>query len=187
LENFISKLPLPAVDHLKVLHELSLITKTVTKWEPENQIGLKHRPGCVDQWKDGIKSLYNSLEKKKTSLEHEYSIWNDQCPPYTRSILEDLSNAECVTWGRVRFMLARSKTGLSMHTDAEPRYHLVLSTNINAIFGECFTDKDMRTIGYHIPADGHWYKVDTTREHFVYNGGWEPRIHLVACPVTSYN
>ncbi len=34
---------------------------------------------------------------------------------------------------------------------------------------------------YNIPADGSFYRVDTTKEHFVYNGGWEPRIHLVIC------
>jgi hypothetical protein len=42
-------------------------------------------------------------------------------------------------------------------------------------------DSDVSAKCYHIPADGYFYKVDTTKDHFVYNGGWEPRIHLVIC------
>ena len=36
---------------------------------------------------------------------------------------------------------------------------------------------------YHLPMDGQWYKVDTTKTHWVYNGGDSPRIHLVVCAI----
>ena len=75
-------------------------------------------------------------------------------------------------------MLLEPKKGLSIHKDFDFRYHLVLNTNANALFGETMQG-DVKAVCYHIPADGHVYKVDTTREHFVYNGGWEDRIHLV--------
>jgi len=47
--------------------------------------------------------------------------------------------------------------------------------------GEAVNDNELSAKCYNIPADGSFYRVDTTKEHFVYNGGWEPRIHLVIC------
>jgi hypothetical protein len=73
------------------------------------------------------------------------------------------------------------KTGLSVHADFECRYHYVLETNKYAYFGEAVNDNELSAKCYNIPADGSFYRVDTTKEHFVYNGGWEPRIHLVIC------
>ena len=73
------------------------------------------------------------------------------------------------------------KTGLTVHADFEMRYHYALVTNPNAFFGEKGGENDVAATCYHIPADGNFYRVDTTRHHFVYNGGWEPRIHLVIC------
>jgi hypothetical protein len=73
------------------------------------------------------------------------------------------------------------KSGLSVHPDFEHRYHLSIVTNKYSYFGEHVGETDVSAKCYHIPSDGYFYKVDTTREHFVYNGGWEPRIHLVLC------
>ena len=70
-----------------------------------------------------------------------------------------------------------------MHVDEQVRYHFVIETNPAALFFCCFDAGDMRCIGYHVPDDSRWYRVDTRREHFVYNAGWEPRIHLVCCPL----
>lgn len=170
-------------DRGRVLGELNDLLNTVTQWAPENQIGLRHRLGCADQWKDSVGSLYDKDKNIKLGYEKDFQSWNDGCPAYTLQILENLSAEEGITWGRIRFMLLLPKTGLSMHVDDEPRYHLVLRTNPSCIFGECFKNTTVRSIGYHMPADDHWYKVDTTREHFVYNGGSQPRIHLVACPI----
>lgn len=181
MTEFLSKL-LYTSDCQRVLHELNLLLECKTQWNSDNQIGLRHRPGCIDKWKDSSGSLYDNEKQVKISSECDFNIWNDECPSYTKQILEDLAIAEGISWGRVRFMLAMPKSGLSMHYDTEPRYHLVLQTNPNAIFAECFKNNNVRSIGYHMPADNHWYKVDTTREHFVYNGGWQPRIHLVCCP-----
>jgi hypothetical protein len=179
---FIQKLSYTA-DHQQVYNELNDLLNTFTQWHPENQIGLRHRAGCINPWKDSVGSLHDKIKNIKIGQEKDFSSWNDNCPAYTLQALEDLATKEDITWGRIRFMLLLPKTGLSMHMDDEPRYHLVLKTNPNCIFGECFKNSSVRSIGYHIPADGHWYKVDTTREHFVYNGSAEPRIHLVACPV----
>jgi len=181
MSNFITKLDYTS-DNEKVMTELHTLLATSAKWEPDNQIGLRHRVGSSDQWTDSTGSLIDRISKIESNVEADFSIWNDDCPQYTREILEHLAHIEGVTWGRVRFMRSMKKTGLSMHYDKEPRYHLILRTNPNAIFGECFKNNPIRSTCYHLPADTHWYKVDTTREHFVYNGGWDERIHLVACP-----
>jgi hypothetical protein len=74
---------------------------------------------------------------------------------------------------------------LSVHKDKEIRYHLVLKTNNNSYICQHInaSQNSLNPIAvcYHIPKDGNWYKVDTKRNHWVYNGGNEERIHLVVC------
>lgn len=175
MNDFIKKLKYTA-DISKVNQDLELILQNYCTWEPEWQIGLRHRSGSLNPWKDAVGGLPNHEQ------ESTFSIWHKNCPEYTKQILDELALQEKVTWGRIRFMLANPKQGLSMHIDHQPRYHLVIKTNPSAIFGECFKHNQVRSICYHIPANSHWYKVDTTREHFIYNGGLTPRIHLVCCP-----
>jgi hypothetical protein len=181
MTNFITKIN-HTVDLSRLSSDLDSILE-MTSWDPENQIGLRHRPNCVDPWKDSIGSIHDPITNVIHAREQDFNIWNADCPQYTKSILEDFGQQQGLTWGRIRFMRAQPKHGLSMHWDKEPRFHIVLKTNISAIFGECFRNNPVRATAYHMPADGHWYRVDTTREHFVYNGGREPRIHLVCCPV----
>jgi hypothetical protein len=148
---------------------------------PGNQIGITYRPDAEDIWLDASGSLYNKELKKFTGQEQDFSLWNPHVPNYTRQILEALAEHESTKFGRIRFMRLMPKSGLSVHPDFEQRYHLVLDTNKYAYFGEHVGNEDLAAKCYHIPADEYFYKVDTTREHFVYNGGWEPRIHLVIC------
>lgn len=162
---------------------LDYILNNHMNWDNHNQIGLRHRENCVNQWSDSIGSLYTN--KVKVADETDFSIWNDDLPDQLKFMISLLGMSEKVSWGRVRFMRLMPKTGLSIHIDTEPRYHLAIKTNNNAIFAECFKNTNVRATGYNIPSDGWWYKVDTTREHFVYNGGWEPRIHLVCCPIVQ--
>jgi len=183
MTDFIRKLNYTS-DTTAVMLDLNHILTNFASWEPDNQLGLRHRINSANQWKDSVGGLYDKVQKVVIATEFDFNKWNDNCPLYTKSILEELGKNEGVSWGRIRFMLSRPKTGLSMHTDAEPRYHLVIQTNDNCIFGECFKNSNVRSIGYHIPMDSHWYMIDTTREHFIYNGGWSPRIHLVCCPTT---
>jgi hypothetical protein len=148
---------------------------------PGNQLGITHRPGVENIWLDASGSLYDKNLQKFTGKESEFTEWNKYLPSYTKSIIQELSNYENTTFGRIRFMRLMPKTGLSVHPDFEHRYHLALETNKYAYFGEHIGSSDVAAKCYHIPADSYFYKVDTTREHFVYNGGWEPRIHLVIC------
>jgi hypothetical protein len=147
-----------------------------------NQIGLRHRLNAVDPWLDAHGSLYDSQQQKFVASETDFSKWNSATPAYTRSVVEDLAQKQGFTIGRVRYMRQPPKRGLSVHRDLETRYHFVLKTNPFAFFG--FTQPGPVTAQcYHIPSDGYFYHADTTQEHFVYNGGWEERIHLVICAV----
>lgn len=177
---FITRLELKA-DPRRVMEDLEGLLPVVNGWGTTNQIGLRCRPGCQDPWKDAAGSLTGPQGENRRAVETDFTRWCPGVPDYTRAALEALSLTQGVDLGRVRFMMSLPKRGLSMHVDTEIRYHLALVTNPSAILAECFQDQPHRCTGWHIPRDGHWYRVDTRREHFAYNGGWEPRIHLVAC------
>jgi len=147
---------------------------------PGNQLGITYRPNAADIILDASGSLYDKEKNQFVAKESDFTLWNPSTPSYTRKIIESLAEIENTKFGRIRFMRLMPKTGLSVHPDFEQRYHLALTTNKFAYFGE-HIGEDIAAQCYHIPADGFFYKVDTTREHFVYNGGWEPRIHLVIC------
>lgn len=143
-----------------------------------NQIGLTYRLGSKFTWFDASGSLYDKEQKHFTGTEQDFSEWNP-VGTYTKSVIEQLSDLMKIKFGRIRYMRLLPKTGLSVHHDFEPRYHLVLKTNPHCYFLDCNPENEITAKAYHIPADGFFYKVDTTRNHTVYNGGWEPRIHLV--------
>jgi len=145
-----------------------------------NQLGLTYRPNADYPLGDAGGSLYDPVTNSFTSSETDFTEWTD-VEPYTKNIIEQFSTFVDSKFGRIRYMRLMPKTGLSVHADFECRYHYVLETNKYAYFGEAVSDNDLSAKCYNIPADGCFYRVDTTREHFVYNGGWEPRIHLVIC------
>jgi hypothetical protein len=175
---YITKLNL-AVDLDKVQTDLDNILNT-GNWIPHNQIGIKHRPNADNIWKDAIGGLF-SLTGERLANESDFSLWNWPVPTYTQTVIEELEKLENFKTGRIRFMRQMPKTGLSIHFDFDIRYHLVLDTNPGALFG--FSTDDVEEVAkcYHVPKDGHFYKIDTRHKHFVYNAGSEPRIHLVIC------
>lgn len=184
---FIEKLNYTA-DLDKMLAELAILESKVS-WTDKmfqsngrayhaNQIGLTYRPAAEYPWNDASGSLYDKEQKHFIGKESDFTEWND-VGQYTRSVIEKLSEQAGVKFGRIRYMRLLPKTGLSVHPDFEPRYHLVLKTNPYAYFLDCTPDGEIQAKAYHIPADGYFYKVDTLRNHTVFNGGWEPRIHLV--------
>ena len=145
-----------------------------------NQLGLTYRKNCENPLGDAGGSLIDPVTKTIVGKESDFTEWND-IGPYTKDIIESLSEYTGFKFGRVRYMRLMPKTGLSVHADFETRYHYVFKTNKYAYFGEHVENDELAAKCYHIPDDGYFYKVDTTREHFVFNGGWEPRIHLVIC------
>jgi hypothetical protein len=148
-----------------------------------NQIGLMHRPNALNKFQDCIGSLYSYEEKKFLAKESDFSEWSIS-DSYLKRQLILLSKEEKFKLGRVRFMRLMPKTGLSVHKDNEFRYHFVLKTNNNAyVCNNINSESSVAAVCYHIPSDGYWYKVDTTKIHWVYNGGNEERIHLVVCAI----
>ncbi len=182
---FIRKLNLSS-DISLVLKDLETIL-TQTSWEETNQVGLTHRQNASDPWLDSVGSLHYDYEPETRPKESDFCVWNPLTPEYVTEQIRRLCEIEKCKVGRVRFMRLHSKRGLSVHSDSETRFHLALKTNSKAYFGQTIhpkkgtSDLPIRSISYHIPADGNWYEVDTTKEHFVYNGGTEERIHLVVC------
>jgi hypothetical protein len=162
---------------------------TQCKWGDRNQIGLRYRSGAKDRWSDAVGSLYDRTTNTKLSSEIEFNQWTISNDYYVRQSIDVLSE-RVGQIGRVRFMRLLPKTGLSVHRDDEIRFHLVLKTNPNAYIArasdfviEQNSPESVVATCYHIPADGHWWRVDTREVHWVYNGGNEERIHLVVCGV----
>jgi hypothetical protein len=181
---FIEKLP-RTVNLNRLLDEIKNIVDS-TGWGHTNQIGLKSRPDSINKWFDSSGSLYDKDKMVKISNEWDFSEWNLGVTSYIRQQIELLELNEGFKSGRVRIMRLLPHTGLSVHRDSEVRYHLVLKTNKNSYIAEninAVSDSDLPSVAncYHIPLDSNWYKVDTTKFHWVYNGGDDSRIHLVVC------
>jgi hypothetical protein len=159
-------------------------------WGPTQQIGLRSRINSVNPWFDSAGSLHNQETNAQMNGECVFTVWNLDSDNYLRQEIEKLQELEKFLIGRVRIMKLFPLRGLSVHKDNEVRYHLVLKTNPMAYFA--FSDKieasltDVTEMGkfYHIPSDGHWYFVDTTKPHWVFNGHKEEhRIHIVVCGI----
>jgi hypothetical protein len=165
-----------------VLNDVDTIVK-MSPWDEDNQIGLTYRLNATNLWKDAVGSLYTN-GKSNGVFEHEFTELNTQIPETFRTLLLDFAQSQNIKLGRVRIMRALSKRGLTVHRDNSVRYHLVLKTNIDSFFG--FRDlkqtNGVAAYCYHMPANGYFYKVDTTKFHFIYNGGKTERIHLVIVP-----
>jgi hypothetical protein len=181
------------IKKLKLSSDLELCKKLSDEiveqvgWGKTNQIGLRSRLNTEDQWFDGAGSLYDRGSSIFKNTESEFTEWNLGSNHYIRQQVERLQELEKFSAGRVRIMKLLPKTGLSVHSDNEVRYHLVLKTNNKAVFAfnngmlPKLTDYTEMGTFYHIPADSHWYWIDTRQVHWVYNGGIEDRIHIVVC------
>jgi len=180
---FIKKIENIEVDLTQITNDLNWVL-TQTNWLPENQIGLTHRiDTSKDLWKDSVGGLYDKERKKELVSESEFTEFNPSAPAYTKLILSRLADQEKFKLGRVRYMRLEPKQGLSVHFDTSERYHLVIKTNQYSYIAHTARLNSVKAMCYHLPADSYFYRVNTCQEHFVYNGGTEPRVHLVICPV----
>lgn len=171
----------------QVLADLDIILELCGGWPAGNQIGLNHRPGADRPWTDAEGSRYQKYQDSDRPRETDFSVWNPAVPPYLMQQILQVQDKLSCRIGRARIMRLMPKTGLTVHFDQEPRLHLVLKTNpmayISHTVNELRPDSDLRSasVSYHMPANGHWYEVDTRQMHYVYNGGFDERIHLVLC------
>jgi hypothetical protein len=180
---FVKKLELTA-DLEKMRADLDFVL-TKSEWSIENQIGLSHRPGASNLWKDCVGSLWDRENNIELEKEEEFTEINPEAPSYTIQKLNELAAIEGFKLGRIRYMRLLPKTGLTVHADSSVRYHYVLETNEHSyIYHTSKNTGPIKTIGYHLPSDSNFYKVNTLQEHYVYNGGKTPRVHIVVCPIT---
>lgn len=154
-------------------------------WNGVNQIGLNYRPGANNTWTDAVGSLFDRQTKERIGHEKDFSEFNE-LPDYLVQQLTLLKNNQNCNYGRIRIMRLTPRTGLSVHEDCETRYHYVIETNNKSFF--CFnthtpTKLAIKAQCFHLPKDGQWYHIDTTKTHWVYNGGDTERIHLVICSI----
>jgi hypothetical protein len=176
---FIEKIDLTA-DLVKIKQDLNFVLSK-TEWGVENQIGITHRKNSNNPWKDCTGTLYDRKNKIEIFKESEFTVFNKLVPLYTKELIESLAIKENIKIGRVRYMQLLPKTGLTVHSDQSVRYHLVIDTNNFSYFAQLLSIGPAGIL-HKIPEDSYFYKIDTTKQHFVYNGGDTPRIHMVICP-----
>lgn len=181
MPGFITALDTSSSNITQVAQDMATWVDLCGGWDHTNQVGLRMRAGADNPSRDACGLLTDRHTGRVLGVEADFTEWCPGLPQGLIDLLSALERDQGITLGRARFMRCPSKAGLTMHADPSQRFHLAVETNPNAIMGECFRDREYRCVGYHIPGDGRWYRVDTRREHFIYNGGWEPRIHLVAC------
>jgi|Laugrespbdmm15sd_2_1035082.scaffolds.fasta_scaffold00184_4 hypothetical protein len=165
-------------DHNQMIADLETVL-ALHPWANSNQIALRHRTGAEDEWLDAVGSFYDYDNNVYLAQEAEFSNWNQGIPEYTKNQIIALAEQQRFDVGRVRYMRLPPKTGLTVHTDSNVRFHYVLTTNPFSYV--CVSKNTGMAFCQHVPANGIFYKVDTRLEHFVYNGGMTERIHLVIC------
>lgn len=182
---FVQKLDVKT-DSERVLNEIEQLI-SVYGWGTTNQLCLNHRENTTDQWFDGCGSRLNRETGTIKYSEYDFKYWNTDISEWLQSEFNSLIQTRNFKIGRTRAMLLRPKTGLSVHSDSEVRYHLVLQTNSYCYIAEDYTGSPRAAINgiratcYHLPLNNHWYLVNTRQQHWVYNGGNTDRIHVVIC------
>lgn len=180
---FIEKLDYTS-DKITMLMEANTILGSINL-APENQISLKSKIGSENKWKSGVGSFYDFNSQSFNDAEVNYTEWNLPEDNFIRKEIIELEKKFNFISGRIRIMSLAPKQGLTVHQDQEIRYHYVLETNPYSYF--CHNIAKFENIAtpvgvfYHIPDDGHWYKVDTTKTHWIFNGGKTRRVHIVVC------
>jgi len=143
------------IDIERILLELEVLPTYDT------QIGLQTVPGITDPFY-ATGRITDKQHKETDFTEFLFDM------TYTNSILKE-NNVY-----RARVMRMRPKTCYTYHQDYTKRFHIPLITNES-----CFMLIEKEAI--HLPADGSYYIVDTTKKHTAINASLEDRIHIVGC------
>ena len=180
---FIKQLSFEKVDLTQIRKDMNAILD-LEGWGYENQLGLTYRPNAENKWKDSTGSLYDRERKVELIKETDFTEFNEDTPDYLKTVVKDFAKFQGIEIGRARLMRLEPKKGLTVHHDNSVRYHLVVTSNQHSFI--CHTvlpnSNKLTSLCYTLPADGFFYTIDTTKEHFVYNGGTTDRIHLVISP-----
>ena len=105
----------------------------------------------------------NYLHVDNNELEYNINLFDI---PYINSIMDEHKLV------RTRLMRMKKKTCYYWHKDSTKRLHIAIDTHPH-----CFLLVDGEQ--FHIPADGNYHIIDTTRMHTALNASKQDRIHIV--------
>ena len=109
----------------------------------------------------------NSWERKQ---KHSYKLSDFKYPifdmPYTNNLITELGMYH------TRYMYLNPKNCYSYHKDYTKRIHIIVNTN-----KDCWLVIEKQI--YHLPINGSYFIVDTTKMHTAVNTSNEGRIHII--------
>lgn len=140
------------------------------------------RPSVVDDHRGlsyGCGSLYDYETSKWIARETDFDTVIKQFrQTYINSVIDQVAeyarDVDQLSIGRVRLMMLRPKSCLTMHTDhgATLRYHVPISTNEHCMFIHNTSVSKM-------PEAGQLYQFDSSVPHTAINASRIERVHLV--------
>lgn len=126
----------------------------------------------------GTGKIYDKTQKKYLIPQESFCEFN---PRFRDTYLESIWKDFPFPVGRVRLMMLTQKHAYSLHCDAEPRFHIAVDTN-----PDCYLIYKDRPEWFHVPADGHLYRVETNYFHSAMNCSEELRTHIVFDGLEAY-
>ena len=149
-----------------------------------------------EKWGGLSGRIVDENDGRPLTTQHRYNTWNEEVPKYIRKVVGKLEKKYNFRAGRVRLSNLKSLQCLRSHSDHEQRFHLAVITNPGVFFynntkyqpnvqySSMSNLENFSGVGYHIPADGFFYKSNTMIPHTAANTGKGDRIHLVVdiCP-----
>ena len=127
------------------------------------QIGLQGTHDNLDPFLSV--GTFNKIQKYYKETDFVFPIFD---MPYINSIMAELKMF------RTRIMILKPRECYTYHYDLSQRIHIPVITNKGCFIVE---NRQLR----HLPADGNYYVVDTTKMHTALNGSRDnkDRLHIV--------
>ncbi|WP_432078977.1 hypothetical protein [Streptomyces sp. YPW6] len=140
--------------------------------KPEDRLrrlGLTHRAGAEDPWRDAGTGQFNQQTGEKNFEEREFAFFNEALKD---TYFYELYRQLPFRAGRMRLVTLNPGEIYHMHTDHSRVAHVSITTNEDSrlLFRSGHT--------YHVPTDGRIHILNTLRHHSAYNAGGTERIHL---------
>jgi hypothetical protein len=145
------------------LEKIKKELQTLPSMDGIKQLGLQGTKDNLDPFLS-VGSM-NKLKSKYNETDFVVPIFDI---PYINSIMSELKMF------RTRIMILKPRECYTYHCDFTQRIHIPVITNKSSFIVE---DRQLR----HLPADGNYYVVDTTKMHTALNGSRqnEDRVHIV--------
>lgn len=133
------------------------------------RLGLTHRPGAADPWRDAGTGQYDQETGLARFEEAEFSEFNEEL---AGSYFHEIHRSLPFRVGRMRLVALEPSEIYHMHTDASRVAHIAVTTNEDSRF----LYRSGST--HHVPVDGRIHVFNTKMPHSAYNAGSTSRVHL---------